>query len=102
MDNAKQTIDHVETYIREGGGKYSDWFVGVGDNPIGPITEATLHHKVQSHRFMYVEMISPQATKKVADYFVNVQGTDGNFNGKQACNVCKAVYVYKKAAHLVV
>ena len=101
MGDAKQIIDQVETYIREGGGEYRDWFVGIGDNPIDPITEATLLHKVQGYRFMYIEIISPQVAKTVADYFVNVQGTDGNLNGKQICSVCRAVYVYKKAAHLV-
>jgi hypothetical protein len=101
MGDAKQTIGQIETYIREGGGEYEDWFVGVTDNPINPITEATLLHKVQGRRFMYIETLSPQIAKAVAEHFINFQGTEGDFNERQTNNNCRAVYIYKRAAHLV-
>ena len=97
----KQIIDEIETYIREVGGQYGDWFVGIADNPINPIDEASLLHKVERYRFMYIETISPQAAKAAADYFVNKLGTDGNLNDNRTNGACRAVYVYKKAVHHV-
>jgi hypothetical protein len=93
----KKTIDEIETYIREGGGEYRDWFIGVTDNPLDPIDEVTLLHKVQCHRFMYMETISQEAAKAVADYFVSVLRTDGNLSENNGSRVCRAIYIYKKA-----
>ena len=97
----KQIIEEVDAYIREGGGQYRDWFVEITDNPIDPIDEASLLHKVERYRFMYIETISPQVAKAVADYFVNVLGTDGNLSERETGKNCRALYVYKKALHLV-
>jgi hypothetical protein len=99
--DSKQIIEQIETYIREGGGEYKDWYVGMTDNPIEPVDEALLLNKVQSHRFTYIETISSQVAKTVADYFVNLCGTDGNFSTKEISRASKSVYVYKKATHLV-
>jgi hypothetical protein len=101
MDGQKQIIDEIEAYISQGGGEYQDWYVGMTNNPIDPLTEASLLHKVENHRFMYIETISQQVAKAVADYFVNVLGTDGNLNDEEKDGACQALYVYKKAVHLV-
>ncbi len=101
MDEQKQIIDEIETYISQGGGEYQDWYVGMTDNPIDALTEASLFHKVKNHRFMYIETISEQVAKAVADYFVNVLGTDGNLYDEGKVGACLAIYVYKKAVHLV-
>jgi len=97
----KQIIDEIKSYISEGGGEYGDWYVGMADNPIDPVTEVLLLHKVQSHRFTYIETISPRVAKEVADYFVNVAGTDGSLSEEEKSGAYRALYVYKKAAHPV-
>jgi hypothetical protein len=99
MGSQQQIIDEIETYISKGGGKYQDWYVGLTDNPIDPIDEALLFHKVENHRFVCLETISQQVAMAVADYFVNVLGTDGNLWENNRGKPCQFLYVYKKAVH---
>jgi hypothetical protein len=100
VGDEKQIIAQIEAYIRQGGGEYGDWYMGLADNPIEPIMEVTRLHKVQNHRFTYIETVSPQVAKAVADYFVNVCGTEGNLSDIDASRPCRAIYIYKKAPHL--
>jgi hypothetical protein len=97
----KHIIEQVETYIRHGGGEYRDWFIGLADNPIVPIRKASRLRKIQNHRFVYIETISGEVAKAVADYFINVCGTDGDIIEKEKEDACRAIYIYKKAAHIV-
>jgi len=96
-----QIINQIKEYICERGGEYRDWYVGISDNPIDPVMEVSLLHKVQSHQFTYIETISSKIAKEVADYFVNTLGTDGNLNEKETIDRCQAIYVYKKAARTI-
>ena len=102
MGDEKNIIAQIETYIRQGGGGYGDWYIGLADDPIDPITEAFRLHKVQNQRFTYIETISPQAAKAVSDHFLNVCGTDGNLSDIDTSRPCRAIYIYKKAANLIV
>jgi hypothetical protein len=101
MSNEKHIIAQIEAYIRQGGGEYSDWYIGLADNPIDPITEASRLNKVQNQRFTYIETVSHQAAKAAADYFLNVCGTDGDISDTDAIRSCRALYIYKKAANLL-
>ena len=96
MGSQKQIIDEITAYIHRGGGKYQDWFVGITDDPISPIDEALKLHKVEDHRFIYLETTSQQNAMTVADYFVNVLGTDGNLCENNKGMTCRSLYVYKK------
>lgn len=100
MGNEKHIIAQIEAYIRQGGGVYGDWYIGLADNPIDPITEASRLNKVQNHRFTYIETVSHQVAKSVADYFLNVCGTDGNLSDIDTIRPCRALYIYKKTANL--
>ena len=99
MGDQKHIIEEVETYICHGGGGYGDWFIGLADNPIAPITEVSRLRKVQNHRFVYIETMSGEVAKAVADYFIDACGMDGNISKKQD-GACRALYLYKKAGHL--
>ena len=99
MNNEKHIIAQIEAYIRQGGGEYGDWYLGLADNPIDPIMEVTRLHKVQNQRFTYIETVSHQAAKAAADYFVNVCGTDGNLSEIDTSRPCRALYIYKKAVN---
>ncbi|MGD0551948.1 MAG: hypothetical protein ABSB25_04775 [Sedimentisphaerales bacterium] len=101
MGDEKHIIAQIEAYIRQGGGEYGDWYIGLADNPIDPIIEAYRLHKVQNHRFTYIETVSHQAAKAAADYFLNVCGTDGNLSDTDTSRPCRALYIYKKAADLI-
>jgi hypothetical protein len=101
MGDEKNLIAQIETYICQEGGEYGDWYIGLADNPIDPITEAFRLHKVQNHRFTYIETVSHYAAKAAADYYVNVCGTDGNLSDIDTTRPCRALYIYKKAANLI-
>jgi hypothetical protein len=101
MGDEKNIIAQIETYIRQGGGGYGDWYIGLADDPIDPITEAYRLHKAQNQRFAYIETVSHQAAKAAADYFLNVRGTDGNLSDIDSSRPCRAIYIYKKAADLI-
>jgi len=102
MGYEKNIIAQIEAYIRQGGGEYSDWYIGLANNPIDPITEASRLNKIQNRRFTYLETISHQVAKSVADYFFNVCGTDGNFRDIDTSRPYRSLYIYKKAANLSV
>ena len=99
MGNEKYIVEQMETYIRQGGGEYGDWFIGLADNPIAPITEVSRLRKVQNHRFAYLETMSGEVAKTVADYFIDARGVDGNISERKGDGVCRALYLYKKAGH---
>lgn len=99
MGDQKYIIEQMETYIRQGGGGYGDWFIGLADNPITPIAEVSRLGKVQSHRFTYVETMSGEVAKAVADYFIDACGMDGNISESRRDGGCRALYLYKKAEH---
>lgn len=101
MSNQKYIIEEMETYIRQGGGEYGDWFIGLADNPIAPVMETSRLRKVQNHRFTYIETMSVEAAKAVAGYFINACGMDGNISETEKDDACRAVYLYKKADHSV-
>ena len=101
MGNEKHIIAQIEAYIRQGGGEYCDWYIGLAGNPIDPITEASRLHKVQNDRFAYFETVSHHIAKAVADYFLNICGTDGNITENQRNGPCRALYLYKKNVHPV-
>ena len=101
MGNEKHIIAQIEAYICQGGGEYGDWYIGLANNPIDPITEAFRLHKVQNGRFTYMETVSYQVAKAVAAYFLNVCGTDGSLSDIDTTRPCRALYIYKKAANLL-
>jgi nucleoid-associated protein YejK len=101
VGDEKYIIKQMETYIRQGGGRYGDWFIGLADNPIAPIMEVSRLRKMQNHRFAYVETMSGEVAKAVADYFIDACGVDGNISAREGNGVCRALYLYKKAEHLV-
>ncbi len=99
-DACNQIIDQIENYIREGGGEYRDWYVGLADDPIHPVGETLLHHRVQGRMLTYIETTSPHAAQTVANHFVRLLGTDGDPDRKRTDGTCNSLYVYKKAVHL--
>ena len=101
MGDEKHTIWEIETYIREGGGEYVEWYVGTADDPIDPAEAAFRLRKVRGGRFMYIETGSEEAALATANHFVNYCGTDGNLAEIGAGGPGRALYVYKKVEQLV-
>ena len=101
MGDQRHIIEQIETCIRQGGGGYRDWFIGLADNPITPIAEVSRLGKVQNHRFTYIETVSHEVAREAADYFISVCGMDGDISETQKNAACRALYLYKKAESLV-
>jgi len=101
VSNQKYIIEQIETYVRRGGSGYENWFIGLADNPITPIKEVSRLRKAQNRTFAYVETMSSETAKTVADYFINVRGMNGNISETKKDDACRALYLYKKAEHLV-
>ena len=100
VGDQKHIIEQVENHIRQGGGSYSDWFIGLSSDPIIPIIEVSRHGKAQNHTFTYVETVSNTVAKAVADHFINQCGVDGRLNQTDDA-ACRALYLYKKTEHPV-
>jgi hypothetical protein len=96
MSNEKNTIWEIETYIREGGGQYGDWYVGMADDPLRAVEETFRLHRVQNERFMYIEAESETAAAATVNHFVNCCGTGGRAAETGAHGQPRAIYVYKQ------
>jgi hypothetical protein len=92
----KNIIVQIETYIRQGGGEYGEWYIGLADNPIEPATDSFRNHKVKNSWFTYIETSSHEIARAIAEYFINTCGTDGNINDLGLSDSCQSLYVYKK------
>jgi hypothetical protein len=96
MSNSKQAIiDEIKYYIQKGGGDYSAWYVGIGND-----AEDMFHgYKMESYRWMYKRVCSSESAREIRDYCINTLGTDGDAcRGDDSADI---VYVYKKKAHIV-
>ncbi len=96
MPNSKQVIiDEIKYYIQEGGGDYTAWYVGIGND-----AEDMFHgHKVKGCRWMYKQACSSESAREILDYFINTLGTDGD--ARRGDDSAHIVYVYKKEASTV-
>jgi hypothetical protein len=93
--SVQQIKYEILAYIKEFGGGFSDYFVGVTDDP-----EAALFNKHNVHRtkdpWLYKQALTFQAARTAQDYFLSRLKADGepvlDRNEDIDC-----VYVYKKS-----
>ena len=45
IKSKQEIITDINTYILKGGGRYSDWYVGINNVPVGPVRMSQLHSK---------------------------------------------------------
>jgi hypothetical protein len=98
MDNkisasAQETIDDIQTYIEERGGKYSDWYIGACQEVQDIILKM---YQANSRGWTYCETPSPQVAKEVLGYCVNTLGIAGDVNIRDVDSLSRVVYVYKR------
>lgn len=97
MAKSKQEIiDEIKTHIRERGGGYSAWYVGISKDAKDRLFNG---HSVKEKGDMWIYRTasSSQVARDVEDNFVNTLNTDGETGGGD--NTSDMVYAYKKAAH---
>lgn len=84
-------------YMKEFGGDFSDWYVGVAEDPETALFES---HALQrdSDPWIYKPALTGKATNTVLRYFRGVLHTDG---GAADVVIASATYVYafKKSLH---
>ena len=91
-----QQIKHeILTYIYEFGGDFSNYYVGIADNPEEALFET---HKLDKTKdpWLYRQALSYTAARTIRDYFLNLLRVDGALvaNGNKDTDW---VYVYKKS-----
>lgn len=96
MVKDKQTItNEIKNHISEGGGAYSDWYVGISKNPRERLFQ---DHNVDEKKDAWIirQAESESIAREIEDYFVNTLKTDGERGGGDNPD---SVYAYKKKSH---
>lgn len=82
-------------YMKEFGGEFADWYVGIASDPLETMTAA---HKLdtESDIWLYKQALSFNACRTLQRYFLETLQTDGvpvtRGNGDTDC-----IYLYKKS-----
>ena len=83
----------IKAHIEETGGDYSDWYVGISEDPKNRLDQ----HNVSDENFPRTwDTESEQRARDIEDYFVNVLETQGDTGGGDRPTY---VYVYKTSHH---
>jgi hypothetical protein len=93
--SVQQIKYEILAYIKEFGGAFEDYYVGVSDDPQRALVE---RHGVDRDKdpWLYKQALTFQAARTAQDYFVSRLKTDGEpvIDGDENCD---CVYVYKKS-----
>lgn len=94
--SVQQIKYEILAHIKEFGGEFSDWYVGVADDP-----KDALHgrHRADENEdvWLYKQALSTQACRTVQSYFLQRLNTDGEAVAASEQDM-RYIYVYKKSA----
>jgi len=96
MAKSKETIKwEIKEYIQNGGGSYSNWYVGIASDPRQRLFN---DHNIEekSGYWIFRECESSNVAREIEEYFINTLGTDGSPGGGDYFT--KYVYAYKKTS----
>lgn len=85
--------NEIKEYIKECGGSYSDWYVGIAEDPEERLFENHNVDKENDH-WIYRPCEDSNVSRRIEEYFVTVLGTDGETGGGDENTIY--VYAYKK------
>ncbi len=88
----EQIKSDIKNFVNENGGAYSDWYVGISEDP-----ESRLQQHGSKNAWIYREATSNEVARRIEKYFVEVLGTDGGSGGGDEYS--DYVYAYKKNSH---
>lgn len=93
MVRSKEQIKQdIIDFICQEGGAYSDWYVGISEDPERRLF---IEHNVRKENGYIARLAySSEVARQVEDYFVNIIGTDGETGGGGVD--ANGVYAYKK------
>lgn len=93
--SVQQIKYEILAYIKEFGGDFSDWYVGVSDNPKKEMFQL---HSVDEEDdiWLYKQALTFKACHTIQQYFLETLNTDGKpvTNGSEDTD---CVYLYKKS-----
>lgn len=92
----EQIKKEIKEHIQNRGGSYSDWYVGISEEPRKRLFE---EHGVneKTDAWIYRQATSNKVARRIEKYFVDVLGTDGAPGGGDVNTIY--VYAYKKKSH---
>jgi hypothetical protein len=94
--SVQQIKFEIMRYVRELGSDFSQWHIGISDNP----SEALfITHKVDQQRgvWMYKQAVSVRACHTVRDYFLNIQNMSGSAELEETLDGSNNyIFLYKK------
>ncbi len=95
VKNVAQIIKEIDDHIRESGGGYSGWYVGIASDPRDRLFN---DHNVNKDKdaWVYRDCGSEAAARKVEKYFLD-RGYDGGTGGGDISTTY--AYAYKKKDH---
>ncbi len=83
------------SYMKEYGGGFHDWYVGVASDPLLTMTQ---EHKVDKERdiWLYKQALSFTACRTLQRYFLETLKTDG-IPVQRGADDTDCIYLYKKS-----
>jgi len=83
----------VLAYIKEFGGKFDDWFIGISDNPKHALSN---YHQVEQEQDIWLckQALTAHAARTVQSFFLKLH-TDGRV--ESSAEEPDYVYAYKKS-----
>ena len=83
----------IEEYVNDNGGSYSDWYIGVTNNPMVGLFNT---HNVDKRKdgWIHTPTSSDKVSRAVENRFLKTHGTDGGPGGGDETSVF--VYAYLK------
>lgn len=97
--SVQQIKFEIMAHIKEFGSNFSDWYVGISDNPKEALFD---RHKLDPTQdiWMYKQALSFTACRTVQRYFLNSLKTDGE-PVEAGDDATDCVYLYKKSPRTV-
>src|SRR6266700_2874685 len=95
VNDENSIVTSIKDYVRKIGGQYSDWYVGIAQNPEDRLFQ---DHKVHRNgAWIYDNAGSRESAARIEDYFVTRLGTKGNPGG--GTDATTWVYAYRIERH---
>lgn len=84
-------------YIKEFGGDFEDWCIGVADDPKAVLVD---RHRVDlvNGLWIYKQALTSRAALTVVNYFVDKLGASAVGESSESSEECDCVYAYRRGA----
>ncbi|QMU60465.1 MAG: hypothetical protein GKR92_01625 [Gammaproteobacteria bacterium] len=97
--SVQQIKFEILAYIKEFGGDFNDWYVGIAADPKGTLFQT---HKVHQEDdiWLHKQALTFTACKTIQKYFLEILKTDGEAIS-EGDEDTDCVYLYKKSNHTI-